>query len=181
MKKEYSLIELSRYYKCSKTSILAWARSGDLAHKKGLFGSRITYRFESDEVERFKKIRIENNNRINKGKKTAYRRKDVIKKGYRYIWTPGHPKADSDGYVPEHVLVVEKRIGRYLTKKECVHHIDRNRQNNVDSNLVLYKSQGSHMKEAHIYALVIANKIKGNQELIDLVMKYIDNYNKTKN
>jgi hypothetical protein len=29
----------------------------------------------------------------------------------------GHPRADKHGYVPEHILVLEKHIGRFLTKE----------------------------------------------------------------
>ena len=40
------------------------------------------------------------------------------------------------GWVGEHVLVVENRIGRRLKKTECVHHKDFNSSNNDDSNLL---------------------------------------------
>jgi hypothetical protein len=49
----------------------------------------------------------------------------------------GHPRANRHGQVLEHILVVEKRIGRHLSVDESVHHIDHVKHNNVDSNLKL--------------------------------------------
>ena len=65
-------------------------------------------------------------------------------KGYSKIMAKGHLNADRDGYVFEHRLVMEKKLGRYLTKKEVVHHIDGNPRNNRILNLRLFKSVGEH-------------------------------------
>jgi hypothetical protein len=62
-----------------------------------------------------------------------YQRKD----GYVFIKRPNHPFANVRGYVEEHRLVVEARLGRYLTPAEIVHHDDENPANNTDDNLVL--------------------------------------------
>lgn len=56
--------------------------------------------------------------------------------GYIRIYSPDHPNA-SRGYVPEHRLVMEKVLGRFLLKTEFVHHIDCDKQNNSTDNLVL--------------------------------------------
>lgn len=57
--------------------------------------------------------------------------------GYIAIYFPDHPKANKEGYIMEHVLVMEALIGRHLRDNECVHHIDENRQNNKKENLKL--------------------------------------------
>lgn len=57
--------------------------------------------------------------------------------GYIEVYIPKHPNCNSRGCVYEHRLVMEKQIGRYLTKDEVVHHIDFNKQNNDISNLML--------------------------------------------
>jgi hypothetical protein len=61
----------------------------------------------------------------------------VNKDGYVLLYRPNHPHCDNHGMVPEHRLVMEKRLGRYLTSKEHVHHIDGIRDHNDDSNLKL--------------------------------------------
>lgn len=64
----------------------------------------------------------------------------VTKDGYVWIHKPDHPKAYSGKYVPQHVLVMEESLGRYLDgKNESVHHIDGDKTNNDISNLQLRK------------------------------------------
>lgn len=57
--------------------------------------------------------------------------------GYIFIRKPIHPYAKQCGYVAEHRLVMEKILGRYLTKNEWVHHINRIRDDNRPENLML--------------------------------------------
>ena len=58
-------------------------------------------------------------------------------RGYLYIYSPNHPLKNSDGYVAEHRLVMEKKIGRYIKKKEVVHHINHQKMDNRIENLML--------------------------------------------
>ena len=46
------------------------------------------------------------------------------KSGHIYILKPDHPFCNRDKYVPEHRLIMEEYLGRYLTKNEFVHHIN---------------------------------------------------------
>ena len=57
--------------------------------------------------------------------------------GYFRVKQRTHPFADSKGYVLEHRLIMEKHIGRYLTKDEIVHHINHNKIDNRIENLEL--------------------------------------------
>ena len=43
--------------------------------------------------------------------------------GYIFIYMPDHPNAQSMGYVAEHRLVMEKKLGRYLFPSEKVHQV----------------------------------------------------------
>ena len=55
--------------------------------------------------------------------------------GYRIVKQPTHPFADKNGYVREHRLVMEQKIGRYLRPDEMIHHINGNRKDNRLENL----------------------------------------------
>jgi hypothetical protein len=66
-------------------------------------------------------------------------------RGYKQIIVDDyHPrKKDRKGgnYIFEHILVVEKNIGRFLEKHEIVHHIDKDKQNNNINNLHLFSGK----------------------------------------
>lgn len=55
--------------------------------------------------------------------------------GYVYIYAPEHLEANTRGYVYEHRVIAEQKIGRRLFENEIVHHKDENRWNNSPDNL----------------------------------------------
>lgn len=65
--------------------------------------------------------------------------------GYIGIWNPHHEKADSQGYVYEHTLIMEKSIGRKIANNEEIHHINLNKTDNRLDNLCLCTHQ-DHQK-----------------------------------
>lgn len=72
-------------------------------------------------------------------------RRYVDEHKYVNIWSPNHPLASkSRPYKREHVLVMEKELGRYLSKTEVVHHLDGVRTNNDISNLKYFPNCSSH-------------------------------------
>jgi hypothetical protein len=66
----------------------------------------------------------------------------VYNGGYRMVQCPSHPRSHN-GYVREHVLVMEVVYRRYLRKGELVHHKDHNKLNNHPDNLEVV-SQAEH-------------------------------------
>lgn len=71
--------------------------------------------------------------------------KSINSEGYVRIRMPEHPNA-CDGYVFEHRYVMEQEIGRLLTSKEVVHHINEVPDDNRIENLMLFKDQSEHMR-----------------------------------
>lgn len=67
--------------------------------------------------------------------------------GYVMVRQLNHPRASKcGGYVPEHILVAEKKIGRYLNPDEVVHHINGEKGDNRSENLmVMTKSEHSRL------------------------------------
>lgn len=56
-------------------------------------------------------------------------------KGYILIKKSDHPRRDKRGYVFEHIIVAEEKIGRRLNPNECVHHINEIKNDNRPNNL----------------------------------------------
>lgn len=72
--------------------------------------------------------------------------------GYIFIYLPSHKHSTKDGYVMEHILVMEEYLGRYLLANEVVHHINKVRDDNRIENLkVMTKSEHArlHMIERY--------------------------------
>jgi hypothetical protein len=57
---------------------------------------------------------------------------------------PSHPRADFYGYVFEHIIILEAKLGRPLAPGEVSHHIDGNKLNNHPENLDAFPSQKQH-------------------------------------
>lgn len=80
----------------------------------------------------------------------------IIDNGYICILKPKHPYCNGKGYIQEHRLVMEKHLGRYLTKKEVVHHLDGDKANNKIENLHLFADMGEH----HSYHLKLKSLVE---------------------
>ena len=91
-----------------------------------------------------------NKGRRNPGWKGGRR---IDSNGYVFIHKPEHPRANVDGYVFEHRLVMESVIGRYLKKNEISHHINGNRSDNRKENLLLVENNSIHQKRYHLKTL----------------------------
>jgi hypothetical protein len=73
----------------------------------------------------------------------------VLANRYLGVRMPEHPRAYSNGYVYEHILVAEEKLRRPLAPGEVVHHLDHNSLNNDPSNLVVVASHSEHIRLYH--------------------------------
>lgn len=90
---------------------------------------------ENNKISWITKYNKENNNEY----------KNYVFSGkYLAILLPNHHMARKDGYVYIHQLQAEKKLGRKLKKSECVHHIDENKYNNEENNLMVFKTIADH-------------------------------------
>lgn len=64
--------------------------------------------------------------------------------GYIEVLIPNHHRARGNGYVFEHIIIAEEKIGRKLREDEVVHHINEIKTDNRKENLqVISKSRHS--------------------------------------
>jgi len=75
-----------------------------------------------------------------------------LENGYVERLITEHPFPNKRGYVAEHRLIMEEHLGRFLIpRKELIHHIDGNRQNNAIENLKL-TTPSEHFYKEHYKA-----------------------------
>ena len=71
---------------------------------------------------------------------------------------PNHPRADITGHVPIHILVVDEHLGRPLEKNEVVHHLDFDKSNYANENLLLMSSRQEHQQLPELQARFLLQK-----------------------
>lgn len=79
--------------------------------------------------------------------------KKLRRDGYVAVYYPTYQRTSKDGFVMEHVLIMEQSIGRSLKDNECVHHINGMRADNRLDNLLLMTKQehmSYHSRKRHM-------------------------------
>lgn len=69
--------------------------------------------------------------------------------GYAHVRIPDHPRVVY-GYVREHIVVAEKKIGRPLGPDEDCHHLNQDKADNRPENIVVM----GHAEHSHLHAIM---------------------------
>ncbi len=108
---------------------------------------------------------VQCNNKLNAGRYLKYRY--ASSGGYIYVRQADHPRSRSNkGLVFEHILVMEKYLGRYLLPNENVHHKNGIKIDNRPENLELWvkgQPNGARVRDLISYAKEIL-KLYGNDK-----------------
>jgi hypothetical protein len=94
----------------------------------------------------------------------------VTEHGYILVYKPEHPAARSNGYVPEHRVVMEEKLGRLLFDGETVHHKNGVRNDNRIKNLELWVSRhpsGQRVEDILAWAKVIITRYGASDYLVE--------------
>ena len=69
---------------------------------------------------------------------------EIQHQGYILVYSPNHPFKDRYKHVKRSRLVMEKKLRRYLTPKEVVHHMNHIRNDDRIKNLMLFPNRSKH-------------------------------------
>lgn len=93
-------------------------------------------------------------NQVREKKNTRGSHRTVTKKGYVRLYLPENRRADMNGYVWEHIVVMEENLGRRLMPQELVHHRNGIRGDNSPGNLEL-RTTATH-EPGHLVDVALA-------------------------
>lgn len=95
-------------------------------------------------------ITFKNRSEATRGEKSGNWNGGVKKtaRGYRQLLVPGHPRADANGYVMEHIVVFESETGMPVPTGCCIHHLNGDKSDNRIENLCLM-THGAHTAFHH--------------------------------
>jgi len=107
--------------------------------KKSLTGRKLSPEHKAKVIKKLALYKKGQQNPNWKGGRT------ISNRGYIWIKKIDHPYKNSQGYVSEHRLVMEAKLGRYLLPIEHIHHINEIKTDNRIENLRIVSNE-EHMR-----------------------------------
>lgn len=118
------------------STIYKWAKKNQWKLKRGGWGMPVS----KETAQKIREAQIGNKNH-------AWRGGKYEQEGYVFIKDHTHPNRNSQNYISEHRVIIEKNIGRYLYPWELVHHKNGIRNDNRVENLEI-KYRGNHHRKS---------------------------------
>ena len=149
--------KIASYLNCSQDSIYYVMKKYNL--KRRTFSEAQSMKKLSQKTK--DKISKYFKNRFIKEKHHNWKGGTFKSEGYTFIYQPEHLDSNHLGYMKRSRLLMEKYIGRRLGKKEVVHHLDFNRDNDDINNLHLFNTQNEHLKYHRMLKTLVIEELIG--------------------
>jgi len=144
--------------------------AGILGHSRGLVWKKLrVYNIP---------LRSRSESMMLKGHGTAWKGGKYKSNGYVYVYVPDHPDCDGRGYILEHRLVMEQKLGRRLLLSEQSHHLNGIKDDNRPDNLTLATVDGHTMLTKWCNDCRLRKDIVELQEQVKLLKWQVKNLNK---
>lgn len=169
---QYTAIQIGNKYGFSHRRLREWFREAENLTSFEAVARKNINKFASAPKSPSQKIKIRGFKNLawHDGKKLETRNNWICTVLVR---APDHPDA-SNGYIPEHRLIMERHIGRRLRDNEVVHHIDLDPTNNEITNLLLCSPREHALIHLMLQiALTQLMEQDGLRELSHYILRYI--------
>lgn len=132
--KKLTIIKIAKLCKCYYVTIYEWLLRHDIPIRSSRFKKGFTPWNKG-----LKGIHLSPKSEFKKGMKPINFKGKTMNRGYVSLFRPNHSNCDSHGYVLRSHLVAEKALGRYLKKDEMVHHVNEDKEDDRNCNLLICK------------------------------------------
>jgi len=172
----YTIAEARRLLKLSPGGLRQLIKRSRLKIKKKPMGKLFRYVLSTADIETLEKFK--DPRRVRNSEK-RYDSQDIgtgiiDPSGQVYMYAPWHPQSSSTGRVYEHILVMEKKLKRFLMSYERVEHINGDKSDNRIENLRLMGKQEKHRKENTKLSEQICNMSMEVQDIVRCIIVMTD-------